>query len=448
MKKHRNNGLRKFCGHPRREWARCGCPWHANYRSRRVSLNRHFGLSPGHQASKSEALELLDRLRAEVRAGAFGRPAETPAATTTLTFGGMADKYLTLHVRVPTRKPGAIRATENYVAILKSAKVPGPGGSSMLLKDRPIDAVTKADVESARDWRRAQLHRAPAEQRVRPGEKDGEIGIEHLLQTLRHMFNWAIAEGYVDHTPFKRHGVTVIRVKSGRGNPRTRRLDDGEEERLLAHASPHLRALIVAALESGCRVGELLGLRWRDVRWAENVLLLAAVNTKTREARDVPMTARLREILEARRFGPNGTEHPPDAFAFGNEAGERVGRIHTAWRAACRRANVAGLHFHDLRREFASRLLESGAANHDVRDWLGHANITTTSRYLSTTRTRLQKVSRQFEEHRGAPSPPPRGPERPAATGGAPAGDGGTDQGAHPPGVIRIVGGREWSGVA
>jgi site-specific recombinase XerD len=37
-----------------------------------------------------------------------------------------------------------------------------------------------------------------------------------------------------------------------------------------------------------------------------------------------------------------------------------------------------------------------------VRDWLGHANITTTSRYLCTTRTRLQSVSRRFEEHRGA----------------------------------------------
>ena len=47
-----------------------------------------------------------------------------------------------------------------------------------------------------------------------------------------------------------------------------------------------------------------------------------------------------------------------------------------------KRAEVVGMHFHDLRREFACRLLESGADMHDVRDFLGHGNITTTSRYL------------------------------------------------------------------
>ena len=49
---------------------------------------------------------------------------------------------------------------------------------------------------------------------------------------------------------------------------------------------------------------------------------------------------------------------------FGNEVGERVGRVMTAWRAECRRAKITDLHFHDLRREFASRLLESGASDY------------------------------------------------------------------------------------
>jgi len=51
-----------------------------------------------------------------------------------------------------------------------------------------------------------------------------------------------------------------------------------------------------------------------------------------------------------------------------------------------------GLRFHDLRREFACRLLESGAQQHDVRDFLGHANITTTSRYLASTPVRLEQA--------------------------------------------------------
>ena len=73
--------------------------------------------------------------------------------------------------------------------------------------------------------------------------------------------------------------------------------------------------------------------------------------------------------------------------------------IRTTWRATCRRAKIEDLHFHDLRREFASRLLESGAPQHVVRDFLGHASIGTTSRYLATTSVVLEHAMRRFEEH-------------------------------------------------
>lgn len=53
---------------------------------------------------------------------------------------------------------------------------------------------------------------------------------------------------------------------------RTRRLEPGEEGRLTKPASVHLLGLIVAALETGCRKGELLDLQWRDVKWQQNVL--------------------------------------------------------------------------------------------------------------------------------------------------------------------------------
>ena len=61
----------------------------------------------------------------------------------------------------------------------------------------------------------------------------------------------------------------------------------------------------------------------------------------------------------------------------------------TAWRGTCRRAGIEDLQVLDLRREFGSRLRESGASDHDVRDFLGHANSTTTSRYLASTPLRL-----------------------------------------------------------
>lgn len=167
----------------------------------------------------------------------------------------------------------------------------------------------------------------------------------------------------------------AIRIRAGVNS--VRRLESGEEKRLLEYAEPHLHALIVAALETGCRLGELLSLQWPQVRWMENVVLLPTV--KTSEVRDVPITSRLRELLEMRRQRTDGRELGPEAYVFGNRVGERIQTITTAWRAACRRAKITDLHFHDLRREFASRLLESGASDDEKRERLGHANIPATS---------------------------------------------------------------------
>jgi integrase len=180
--------------------------------------------------------------------------------------------------------------------------------------------------------------------------------------------------------------------------PAHRRLLPGEEERLLEEANPLLHDLIIAALETGCRRGELQSLTWGQVHWADNILLLPASKTKTNQPRAVPMTSRLRAILDVRKHDVAGHEYPPHAFVFGNSVGEQISSIKNGWKTACLRAGIEGLTFHDLRREFASRLLETpGVADHDVRDWLGHANITTTSRYLATTAVRKLQILKRFE---------------------------------------------------
>src|SRR5688572_9875079 len=85
------------------------------------------------------------------------------------------------------------------------------------------------------------------------------------------------AEGHLNDTPFKRGSVSVVKMESSVEGARTRRLEpsvtapdgtvrDGEEARLLKHAGPHLRAVILAALSTGCRLGELLSLQWSQIR--------------------------------------------------------------------------------------------------------------------------------------------------------------------------------------
>ncbi len=200
---------------------------------------------------------------------------------------------------------------------------------------------------------------------------------------LRAAWNWAIRMGHADSTPFVRLGQPVVRLP--KELPRRRRLQPGEYERLREACGDHLRALVEAAIESGCRRGELLGLQWLEVTLdgPKPTLYIPAVKAKTREDRWVPISARLRAVLEMRRLAPDGERHKADAFVFGNEVGEPVKSIKTAWRLTCQRAQIAGLHFHDLRREAGSRWLEGGVSLATIRDWLGHTNIAQTSTYLA-----------------------------------------------------------------
>ena len=105
---------------------------------------------------------------------------------------------------------------------------------------------------------------------------------------------------------------------------------------------------------------------------------------------------------ECQRCGPPGRlAYHGEAYVFGDEVGEKVTSVKTAWRGTCRRAGIEDLQVRDLRREFGSRLRESGASDHDVRDFLGHANITTTSRYLASTPLRLEKALANLESGNG-----------------------------------------------
>ncbi|HYN08034.1 MAG TPA: site-specific integrase [Vicinamibacterales bacterium] len=397
MPKRTHDGLKKRCKCSKRQWAKCSHGWHFGFhrdgKEHRYSLDvvaRSRGLKP--PTSKTAAEALRDTLRGEIRNRTFAEPAAPKAdapADTRLTFGDVADKYVEKHVKRDGRREAGRKLMEWYVAALRRADIPAANGATVKLEQKAIGTVTKADVEAIRDgWNL----RASA-------SKGGRVGAARALKRLRHVFNWAIEAGYADASPFKKGGVAVIHFS--REKARTRRLEPGEEARLLKHAPAHLQALITAALETGMRRGELLALRWRDVKWETQALLLPAEITKTDEARDVPMTQRLRAVLELRKHAPDGTEHPAGAFVFGNDVGEQVTDIRTEWVETCEAATISGLHFHDLRREFASRLRETpGISDHHVRDWLGHADMATTSKYLATTRVGLQQARRVFEQHR------------------------------------------------
>ena len=300
----------------------------------------------------ADAQAWADVLRGEIRSGTDPMaPAAPTVSAIELTFGDVADRYIERHVRTAARKVDAQRVMEYHVNALKRALIPAGNGTDIALHAKPITAIRKADVEHVR--RKWIAHR--------PGSKNDRVGANGLLARLRHLFRWAITEGHVARTPFSLHGVPVIKLDGEAEAPRTRRLEGDEEERLLTHAELHLRDLIIAELETGCRVGEVLALRWCDIKWDANVLILLADVTKPHRARDVPMSRRLKAVLEMRRHAPDGTLYGPQRYVFGNDVGERAKSVRTAWENTCERAGIENLHFHDLRREFGSRARRQGA---------------------------------------------------------------------------------------
>jgi integrase len=126
------------------------------------------------------------------------------------------------------------------------------------------------------------------------------------------------------------------------------------------------------------------------------------------ETRELPISPTLRRLLDRRRVDPNGNKLPGTAYVFGNAVGDRMPRrlAYRWWDATREKAGIPKvdgrftLHFHDLRREFGSQLLESGASLHEVRDTLGHSNITMTSTYLSTTVSSLKGAFKKLEVKR------------------------------------------------
>ena len=143
------------------------------------------------------------------------------------------------------------------------------------------------------------------------------------LEALRHMLFWAVDEGILLSNPLSR----VLMVRERR-KPRLM-LTVTEEDKLLAAAAPHLRSIVIAALDSGMRRGEILTERWQHVDFTRKILYVTHSKTAGGEAREIPLTERLLTDLAARRK-PEGI-----VFTFDNQP---ISRIKTAWKGALRRA--------------------------------------------------------------------------------------------------------------
>ena len=106
-------------------------------------------------------------------------------------------------------------------------------------------------------------------------------------------------------------------------------LDEQEEAALLAHAPRHIQALLIAAIDTGMRSGEMLALRFADIDLERGLITLRGETTKSRKTRLVPIsTTRLRDVLTWLRQDIEGKPKPLETRVFSNELGEPYRLFH------------------------------------------------------------------------------------------------------------------------
>lgn len=217
----------------------------------------------------------------------------------------------------------------------------------------------------------------------RPPKFRSPATVNRYLAALSACFREAVREWHwLEHSPMQA-------VSRGAESPGVVRfLSDEERDRLLAaakaSAEPWMYTLVLLALATGARRGELLGLRWADVDLQRGAVTFHI--TKNRERRTVPVAGAalrvLQEWAKVRRIDDDRV-FPPPALPAGVDEQLRAKPldIDPAWRAVLRAAKVETFRFHDLRHSAASYLAMSGATAPEIAAVLGHKTLAMVKRY-------------------------------------------------------------------
>jgi len=243
--------------------------------------------------------------------------------------------------------------------------------------DTPVLRITRSLAEEFRRQRHAE-------------KPIKEATVNRDLSVLRHIFYWAVDEQFLAANP-------LARLKMARER-RTRRqvLSVAEEQLLLVTAKEHLRAMIIAALDTGMRRGEITSQRWEDVDFARKVLFVTRSKTPEGESREIPLTDRLHEnLLKHRKAEGN-------IFGF---RGQSVRCIKRSWKTALQKAAVRHVRFHDLRHTFNTRLMEANVLQEVRMALMGHASgskvhATYTHIELPVKREAIRKLERWVNQQR------------------------------------------------
>jgi integrase len=180
----------------------------------------------------------------------------------------------------------------------------------------------------------------------------------------------------------------VSKLKEPRG--RVRFLSDEERQRLLeackVSRNPYLYTIVVLALATGARRGELLTLHWQDVDLKRRVLTFR--ETKNSEIRVVPVTGYALDVLSLHAKSQRANTD----LAFPNRTGKKPLAIRNAFENAVEHARIKDFRFHDLRHSAASYLAMNGASLAEIAEVLGHKTLAMVRRYTHIAESHTRSV--------------------------------------------------------
>jgi integrase len=214
------------------------------------------------------------------------------------------------------------------------------------------------------------------------------------LSLVRRIFNVALRQGWIDRNPFS-SGESLISIADE--TKRERILSVDEEERLLAMCvgrRAHLKPLLICALDTGMRRGELLKLTFQDVDFLNRIITIRASYTKTLTKRIVPMSDRVYSELESLYIN---SSRDPQERCFG-----LFDNVKKSFTTACRLAGVKDFRFHDCRHTFASRLAFEHVPLAMVGRLLGHTQAQTTLRYTNVAQDMVRDVANVINRMNGS----------------------------------------------
>ena len=245
---------------------------------------------------------------------------------------------------------------------------------------RLLGSISYLDLETFRNQLKNTL--------IQHGSLRKDASVNRVMACLRHMLTKAVEWEMLDRNPFEKGRSLQLKEN----NRRLRYLTEEEIAKLLKECpdpsvpwlkrergriigsqAPYLKDFVVIALNTGMRKGEILSLKWTQIRNG----FIYLEKTKTDDARQVPINRDLGECLK----GIRKRQHLISQYIFSDGSGGFIRDIKTAFKSALIRAGITDFRPHDLRHTFASHYLMRGGSLKGLKEVLGHKDIKMTMRY-------------------------------------------------------------------